>query len=241
MRKFSMEKAILFMAAGFAAYNFGLAGGYIEGKTFSAGGLLAGVVVNVSLAIAASRYGSLKGDKRTAQARAAFVVMLVLSPMLVSPVIFYSLPESFLGHWALRAAWSVGWPLAADLAIVLAGAVSGRGLIQLGEGETRSKVAGSVAQRRSKSLAASLSVAEGRSASRSASLTAKIYRCECGQTFANRYEYSGHSRTCETRRALKESKDLTPVELAPLSAVVNIPPNAKSAFRGSDQKRKETL
>ena len=132
MKKITVEKVILFLAASFAAYNFGLAGGYIERTQFSAGGLVAGVVVNVSLAIAASRYGSLKGDKRTKQAQVAFVTMMVFSPVLVSPVVFYSLPETFLTI-PLRWAWALAWPMVADLAIVLAGAVSGKGLIALSE------------------------------------------------------------------------------------------------------------
>lgn len=131
MKHITVEKVILILAASFAAYNFGLAGGYIEGTHFSIGGLIAGVVVNVSLAIASSRFGSLKGINRTRQARAAFIIMLMLSPVLVSPVVFYSLPETFLGNWIARAVWSVAWPLVADLAIVLAGAVSGKGLISL--------------------------------------------------------------------------------------------------------------
>lgn len=145
MKNITVEKVILFLAAGFAAYNFGLAGGYIEGQSFSLGGLIAGIVVNVSLAVAASRYGSLKGEKRTKQAQLAFVTMLVISPSLVAPVIYYSLPETFLivAHadvWWLnilatlpRALWSLAWPAGADLAIVLAGAVSGKGLIALSE------------------------------------------------------------------------------------------------------------
>ena len=132
MKKLTVEKVILFLAAGFAAYNFGLAGGYIEGRPFSVGGLVAGVVVNVSLAIAASRYGSLNGAKRTKQAQVAFVTMMVFSPVLVSPVVFYSLPETFLSI-PLRWAWAIAWPMVADLAIVLAGAVSGKGLIALSE------------------------------------------------------------------------------------------------------------
>ena len=130
LKKITVEKIILFLAAGFAAYNFGLAGGYIEGTKFSIGGLVAGLVVNVSLAIAASRYGSLNGAKRTKQAQVAFVTMLVLSPILVSPVIFYRLPETFLSI-PLRWGWAIAWPMLADLAIVLAGAVSGKGLIAL--------------------------------------------------------------------------------------------------------------
>lgn len=133
IRSIPIEKVILFLAASFAAYNFGLAGGYIEGSEFSIGGLIAGVVVNITIAVASSRYGTLKGKNRTRQATMAFIGMLVLSPVLVAPVIFYSLPGTFLGVWWLRALWSIGWALAADLAIVLAGAVSGKGLLALSE------------------------------------------------------------------------------------------------------------
>jgi hypothetical protein len=137
-KKITVEKVILFLAAGFAAYNFSLAGGYIEGTHWSIGGLVAGLIVNVSLAIAASRYSSIKGEKRTHQARIAFLAMMAISPVLVSPVVFYSLPETFLGVWWLRALWAIAWPLVADLAIVLAGAVSGRGLVALSEQSARS-------------------------------------------------------------------------------------------------------
>lgn len=129
----TVEKVILFLAACFAAYNFGLAGGFIEGTHFSIGGLVAGLVVNVTIAVASSSLGGVKGKTRMKQALAAFAAMLLLSPMLVAPAIFYSLPETFLGGGILRALWSIGWALAADLAIVLAGAVSGKGLIALGE------------------------------------------------------------------------------------------------------------
>ncbi len=135
-KSITIEKVMLVLAAGFAAYNFGMAGGYVEhgeGGHFSYGGLMAGIVVNVSLAIAASRFGSLKGATRTKQAQLAFSAMLFLSPLLVAPVVFYSLPDGFLGVWWLRAIWSLGWAGVADLAIVLAGAVTGKGLIALTE------------------------------------------------------------------------------------------------------------
>ena len=147
--KITVEKVILFLAAGFAAYNFGLAGGYIEGTWISIGGLIAGVVVNVSLAIAASRFGSLTGKNRMKQAGMAFATMMVLSPALVAPVIFYSLPDTFLGAWWLRALWSTAWPLVADLAIVLAGAVSGKGLIAVSDDGVKKSVAGAAHVRRS--------------------------------------------------------------------------------------------
>ena len=140
-----VEKIILLLAASFAAYNFGLAGGYIEHKPFSIGGLIAGLVVNITLAIAASRFGALKGKNRTRQALIAFIGMMFISPLLVSPVIFYSLPEDFLGKWWLRALWAIAWPAVTDLAIVLAGAVSGKGLIALSE-EGATQSAGSASQ-----------------------------------------------------------------------------------------------
>lgn len=135
MKRFTFEKLILFLAASFAAYNFGLAGGYIEGRggQISIGGLIAGAVVNLTLAVAASRYGSLTGRNRTRQATIAFLAMLMIAPLIVSPAIYYSLPVTFLAHPLLRAFWSVGWASGPDLAIVLAGAVSGKGLVHLGE------------------------------------------------------------------------------------------------------------
>ncbi len=43
-----------------------------------------------------------------------------------------------------------------------------------------------------------------------ATLKAKVYRCECGQQFADRFKYSGHAGKCEIH---KNSK-LIPVELS---------------------------
>jgi hypothetical protein len=207
--KFPIEKVILFLAASFAAYNFGLAGGYIEHTHFSIGGLIAGVVVNITLAIASSSFGSLKGSKRTAQAQVALVAMLFISPLLVSPVIFYSLPETFLGSWILRAVWAVAWPLVADLAIVLAGAVSGKGLISLSDAGSVAPAKASDAQRRSATL-------KSRSAKIPATLSdapAKIYRCECGKTFSDRFIYSGHTRICATHKEIKAGDHLIPVQM----------------------------
>ena len=133
MKHITIEKVILFLAAWFAAYNFGLVGGYIEGTKFSLGGVIAGIVVNISLAIASSKFGSLNGKARTRQATVAFVSMLVLAPAIVAPVIFYSLPSTFLGVWWLRALYALAYPLVADMAIVAMGAVSGKALIALSE------------------------------------------------------------------------------------------------------------
>ena len=184
LKRITVEKVILFLAASFAAYNFGLAGGYIEGTKFSVGGLIAGVVVNVSLAIASSRYGSLKGDKRTKQAQIAFIVMMVFSPVLVSPVVFYSLPASFLSV-PLRWTWAIAWPMVADLAIVLAGAVSGKGLIALSETSASQSNAGATdspkstnAVRRSAKQSAKVQLQSAKSATESDAVQ-RIYPRKC--------------------------------------------------------------
>lgn len=39
-----------------------------------------------------------------------------------------------------------------------------------------------------------------RSATKSATLKAKIYRCECGQQFTDRFKYSGHAGKCEIHK-----------------------------------------
>ena len=44
---------------------------------------------------------------------------------------------------------------------------------------------------------------------RSATKSAKVYRCECGWQDTNRYKYSGHARQCEVHKAGK----LIPVEM----------------------------
>lgn len=189
MKHITVEKVVLILAASFAAYNFGLAGGYIEGTHFSIGGLVAGVVVNVSLAIASSRFGSLKGINRTRQARAAFLVMLMLSPVLVSPVVYYSLPVTFLGHWILRAVWSVAWPLVADLAIVLAGAVSGKGLIGLGI-----PLAAAQSAKPAGRLRAGLRVSAAQSA-KPAAQKAQVYECAvagCGYSTGSQPSLAAH-------------------------------------------------
>ena len=62
--------------------------------------------------------------------------------------------------------------------------------------------AGSDAQRRSATL-------KTRSATRTATLAAKIYRCECGAQFTDRFKYSGHAGKCEIHKTGK----LIPVEI----------------------------
>ena len=95
----------------------------------------------------------------------------------------------------------------------------GRAKATLKRRSAKSSDAGSDAQRRSATLNLAGSVAQRRSATKSArpaNAPAKIYRCVCGYETENRYEYSGHTRTCETHKAAKvksKREKLIPVEL----------------------------
>jgi hypothetical protein len=131
IKNITVPRILLILAASYAAYNFGLAGGILEDKPFSVGGLILGIVVNVSIAIAAGSYGSIKGDKRASQAKISFIALIFISAFLIAPAIYYLLPRTFLPNDWLRAFWSLGWALAGDGALVLAGAVAGKSLITL--------------------------------------------------------------------------------------------------------------
>jgi hypothetical protein len=221
-KAFTITNLLLVLAAGFASYNFGLAGGFIEGKPqgqVSFGGLIAGVVVNISLVVASSRLGSVKGVLRQKQAKMSLWALLVLSPLMVSPVVYYQLPETFLNSW-LRGLWSIGWPLVADVAIVAAGSVTGKSLISLG---SDAPATSSVAKPRSKRRSATTSDANSRSSDAPATLNekesdaeARIYRCICGFETENRNRYSGHTGKCEMyQKSKKEDRQLIPVDLSP--------------------------
>ena len=192
--KLSIAHLILFLSAMFAAYNFGLVGGFIEGRDtreISPGGLVAGLIVNISLAVASSRLGSVKGKTRTLQARMSVFAMLALAPLMVSPVIYYMIPDTV--NTFIRILLSIGWPLLPDIAIVAAGAVAGASLVSLG-------ASGSVAQPRSKRRP-------------SVAIATKLYRCVCGFETENRNRYSGHTGQCEPYKLSKDKEQLIPVDL----------------------------
>lgn len=208
-------KALLYLAALMQATQYASAAqlasglkGSLDFGTFrlpiaQLGGFLAGMVVNFSLAYSATRLPRIKSPKAQAWAKGAFYALLAISPLLIGPANFATMDKSMLGGvpW-LQALWAVAWASMMDIAIALVGFVD-KDLISLGatvsDAQPKGSDAGSVAQRRSKK--------------KQATLEAKLYRCECGETFPDRFKYAGHTRTCVTRKQIRESKDLTPVEI----------------------------
>lgn len=226
-------------AAFFQAYQFGRALAIYDhdGWNFygvNMGGLLLGGIVNLIIVLAASKVPGLtaaaltfkgKVDKKTQErnerkaqkagvqakfAQAAFFGLLILSPSLVAPALYIAWSALPLPA-GLIIFLSLAWAVAPDLAIALGGFVAGKSLGALkSDAPAKSSVAGSVAQRPSATL-------KSRSAKNSASLNdapAKLYRCECGKTFTfeERFKYSGHTRICIVRKAIKEQ--MIPVDIS---------------------------
>jgi hypothetical protein len=228
--------AIVIGAASFQAYQFGRAlsiydhdGWNVAG--INIGGLILGALINTIIVLAATRLPSLtaaglkptgKVDKKTKEknerkaqkadvqakfSQRAFFGLMLLSPALIAPALYIAWITLPL-HPALIIFLSIGWAVAPDLAIALGGFIAGKSLVSLGsDAGTKGSVAGSVAQRKPATL-------KDAGATESATVSvapARIYQCECGQKFTDRFKYSGHTRTCATRKEIIASKDLIPV------------------------------
>lgn len=205
------------------------------------GGLILGAILNVIVAMTAMRlpsiaatFAALKGllpkpskkaDKKEEQVRSralkkmtlamkqnlysqvGFYVLLVFSVLMVAPALFILWSQTLPFAPSFIAVMATAGAVAPDVAITVGGFAASDG------------------QRRSATLGATLSDAQRpsqrRSATKSATVSegqakeAKIYRCVCGEmTTTNRYEYSGHARTCEKFKAYKAAKEAIPLDLS---------------------------
>lgn len=228
-KSMDIGKALLYLAALMQATQYASAAQLANGMAGSLdfgtwrlpisqlGGFFAGLVVNFSLAYSATRLPRIKSPKAQTWAKAAFYMLLSISPLLIGPANYATMDKAMLGgNWKLQALWAIGWASMMDIAIALVGFVD-KDLISLGatlnqagsDAPAKASDAGSDAQRRSATL-------KGRSTKKSATLNdapAKIYQCECGEKFVDRFKFSGHTRTCAVRKDILASKDLTPVQI----------------------------
>jgi hypothetical protein len=142
-----------------------------------------------------------------------FYVLVALSVAIIAPALFIVWSESL--HFnpyfiCLLAVIGAGLP---DFAMTVGGFISSDAG---SDGQRRSatkpatvSVAGSVGQRRSKPKSATVSVA-----------VAKIYQCVCDYETKNRYEFSGHTRTCTKYQEKKRTALDTSLLIDPSKVVV---------------------
>lgn len=203
----SLGTVLLYLAAAFQATQYARAFHAIDSSSQWAdiGGLIAGIVVNVSLAYSASRLPRLKAKGAKRWATGAFIALIILTPIFLAPINYSTMGTLWAAYPLLK------WTLAAisaslvDIAIALVAFADGS-LMPLPATLSDAQRPSSDGQRRS-------GTRKSRSAKKEATLEAKVYRCECGETFADRFKYSGHTRTCATRKAIREGKDLIPVDV----------------------------
>lgn len=172
-----------------------------------AGGVVGGLVVSGSLALAGMRLVKIKRKTEKALAWTCFITLLVLTPVFLTPVNYATLQNGALSAYPVPVQWLLAGvsALVVDIAMLLT-AVS--------DGSLKSLLsdAASDAQRQPATLPATLSDAQGRSKRRSATLTAKLYRCECGYTDADRFVMSGHKRQCPIHQQARAGQPI-PVDL----------------------------
>jgi hypothetical protein len=161
-KKFDLGKALINGAATFQAYQFGRAlhiydpsGWHISGV--NVGGLVLGVIVNVVVALAATRLPSLKGKSRVWSAWVGFGILILLSPSLVAPAMYLLIKDLAMAPGFLIFL-SIGLAAAPDIAIALGGFIAGKSLVNLLSDDE---------QTQSKPLSETSKPAKGRSANKS--------------------------------------------------------------------------
>ena len=213
------------------------------------GGLILGAILNVIVARTATKLPAIsatfstlkellpkaakKQDKKDEQARSralkkmtlamkqnaysqfGFYILLTFSALMVAPALYILWTESLPFHPLFIGLMAGVGAVAPDVAITVGGFAGSDDQRRSATKPANGSDAGSDAQRPPATL-------KSRSAKKSATVSdapAKMYQCECGEKFADRFKYSGHTRTCATRKEIIASKDLTPVEIPTKTAV----------------------
>jgi hypothetical protein len=158
--------------------------------------------------------------KQNAYSQVGFYVLLLFSALMVAPALYILWTKTLPFHPIFIGIMAGVGAVAPDIAITVGGFAASDGERRSATKPATVSDAGSVAKRPPATL-------KGRSAKKSATVTvaganeAKIYRCVCGEmTTTNRYEYSGHARTCEKFKAFKAAGKAIPVDLSATPAKI---------------------
>lgn len=152
-------------------------------------GLGVGAVVNASLAVASSKVSDV-AQKRKVLAHVALVGMFLLSPLTITLSLF--MPASVLT--------AIAWAMSPDLAIVLAGAIAGKSLVQ--SSDSLKPLSKSLSEKKSRSAKES-----GRSRSQSGPLVLVACRYEgagCKKT-GSQNAMNAHAKHCKFKPTIDDS------------------------------------
>jgi len=122
------KNPLVLLAALVQSGAFALAGGVYFGPFGWALGAMAGIVVNLSLALAASRIADIAG-KRKPLAYTSLAALMLLSPVAVAPAEYVLLIGNVALSQELCVVLALVWSTLPDWAILAAGGVIGKSLV----------------------------------------------------------------------------------------------------------------
>ena len=186
------------------AYSTADAGGNVWSLP-GAFGLMLGAVISIGTAFISGKVGARLTKSRKALTWAAFVMLLVLEPVILAPITMMDMPE------ALRETLGgMAWPWAVTLALVpslvLAGvAVANGGLVEA----TQPSAQKSQSEPQSDASGTERPQAKGKRGKKSQSEPQSEIPCRyapaCDRTFTSQNAANAHARGCSHRPALADS------------------------------------
>ena len=186
------------------AYSTADAGGNVWSLP-GAFGLMLGAVISIGTAFISGKLGARLTKSRKALTWAAFVMLLILEPVILAPITMMDMPE------ALRETLGgMAWPWAVTLALVpslvLAGvAVANGGLVET----TQPSAPKSQSEPQSDASGTERPQAKGKRGKKSQSEPQSEIPCRyapaCDRTFASQNAANAHARGCAHRPALADS------------------------------------
>lgn len=206
------------------------------------GGLILGAILNVIVAQTAVRLPSMaatfaslqelmpkaskKADKKEEQARSralkkltlamkqnaysqvGFYILLFFSALMVGPALYILWTKTMPFHPIFIGIMAGVGAVAPDVAITVGGFAASDGERRSATKSATVSDAGSDVQR----PAATLKRRSPKKSATGSDAQAKTYKCPCDYSTGNRFEFSGHTRTCTIYKADKAQREAIPVD-----------------------------
>jgi hypothetical protein len=209
--RFSLGKTLLYLAAAYQATQYARAFDVIDPVSWWAdiGGLMAGVVVNVSLAYSASRLPRLRSMSARRYSGAAFWALMTFTPLFLAPINYVTMGDLWARSSAVRWTLAIVSASVVDVAIVLLAFADGS-LLPADDSQKTQTATQAAKPATQKTQTASQTAKPATQKTQTASQTAKTYVCEwpnCDAEFDKPQSYSAHISQ-HRRREAKIYKEL---------------------------------
>ncbi len=159
--------------------------------------------------------------KQNAYSQVGYYILLVFSTLMVAPALYILWSKTLPFHPLFIGFMAAVGAVAPDVAITVGGFAGSDTPATLSERGTTLSVSERNASERGATLKPRSAIKPAKISDGGSDKPAKIYRCVCGNmTTTNRYEYSGHARTCEKFKAFKAAEGAIPVDLSAMPSNV---------------------